>query len=76
MNNSNSNSNYLSKIYFLCGFIIIIVFMFLIIKLAGYKIPRSIVFVEDLPYSPAGKLLRQKVRDLYGSAEVKSGSAG
>jgi acyl-CoA synthetase (AMP-forming)/AMP-acid ligase II len=35
-------------------------------KLAGYKIPRSVVFVEELPFSPAGKLLRQKVREQYG----------
>jgi acyl-CoA synthetase (AMP-forming)/AMP-acid ligase II len=37
-------------------------------KLAGYKIPRTVVFVDELPFSPAGKLLRQKVRDLYGKA--------
>jgi fatty-acyl-CoA synthase len=36
-------------------------------KLAGYKIPRNIVFVDHIPFSPAGKLLRQKVRDAYGS---------
>ncbi len=34
--------------------------------LAGYKIPRSVVFIDELPYSPVGKLLRQTVRDLYG----------
>jgi len=35
-------------------------------KLAGYKIPRTVVFADELPYSPAGKMLRQKVRELYG----------
>jgi acyl-CoA synthetase (AMP-forming)/AMP-acid ligase II len=35
-------------------------------ELAGYKIPRSVVFVEQLPVSPAGKLLRQQIRELYG----------
>ena len=35
-------------------------------EMAGYKIPRSVIFVEELPYSPVGKMLRQKVRDLYG----------
>ncbi len=35
-------------------------------KLAGYKIPKTVVFTEDIPFSPAGKLLRQKVRDSYG----------
>ena len=36
-------------------------------KLAGYKIPKSIVFVDDIPFSPAGKMLRQKVRDAFGA---------
>jgi acyl-CoA synthetase (AMP-forming)/AMP-acid ligase II len=34
--------------------------------LAGYKIPRSVVFVEALPRSPVGKMLREKVREAYG----------
>ncbi len=40
-------------------------------KMAGYKIPRSIIFVDHLPYSSAGKLLRQKVRDLYSNSKEK-----
>jgi acyl-CoA synthetase (AMP-forming)/AMP-acid ligase II len=35
-------------------------------QLAGYKLPRSVVFVDELPLSPVGKVLRQKIRDLYG----------
>ncbi|MBU4317059.1 MAG: AMP-binding protein, partial [Proteobacteria bacterium] len=35
-------------------------------KLAGYKIPKSIVFVKEIPFSPAGKMLRQKVREAHG----------
>lgn len=35
-------------------------------EIAGYKIPRSVVFVDELPFSPVGKMLRQKIRDLYG----------
>jgi acyl-CoA synthetase (AMP-forming)/AMP-acid ligase II len=35
-------------------------------ELAGYKIPRSVVFVDELPCSPVGKMLRQEVRELYG----------
>jgi acyl-CoA synthetase (AMP-forming)/AMP-acid ligase II len=35
-------------------------------ELAGYKIPRTVVFVDELPRSPVGKMLRQKVRELYG----------
>jgi acyl-CoA synthetase (AMP-forming)/AMP-acid ligase II len=37
-------------------------------QMAGYKIPRSVVFVEELPRSPVGKMLRQQVRNLYGEA--------
>jgi acyl-CoA synthetase (AMP-forming)/AMP-acid ligase II len=37
-------------------------------QMAGYKIPRSVVFVQELPRSPVGKMLRQQVRDLYGEA--------
>jgi acyl-CoA synthetase (AMP-forming)/AMP-acid ligase II len=35
-------------------------------QLAGYKIPRTVVVVEELPRSPVGKMLREKVRELYG----------
>ena len=35
-------------------------------ELAGYKIPRSVVFVEALPRSPVGKMLREQVRKAYG----------
>lgn len=35
-------------------------------ELAGYKIPRSVVFVDELPRSPVGKMLREKVREAYG----------
>jgi len=38
-------------------------------KLAGYKIPRSVVFVDELPLSPVGKVLRAKIRENYGRPE-------
>ncbi len=38
-------------------------------KLAGYKIPRSVVFVDELPLSPVGKVLRAKIRETYGQPE-------
>ena len=34
-------------------------------NLAGYKVPRSIEFVDELPRSPAGKIQRGKVRKPY-----------
>ncbi len=36
-------------------------------KLAGYKVPRSVVFVDELPLSPVGKVLRAKIREMYGA---------
>jgi acyl-CoA synthetase (AMP-forming)/AMP-acid ligase II len=36
--------------------------------LAGFKRPRSIVFVDDLPRLPTGKLLRRRVREQHGAA--------
>jgi acyl-CoA synthetase (AMP-forming)/AMP-acid ligase II len=35
-------------------------------KLAGYKKPRSVVFVDDFPLSAVGKVLRSKIRELHG----------
>jgi long-chain acyl-CoA synthetase len=36
-------------------------------KLAGYKLPRSVEFVAELPRSPAGKVLKRELRARYGS---------
>lgn len=33
-------------------------------KLANYKIPRKVDFVDSLPLSPSGKILRRKLREL------------
>jgi len=38
-------------------------------ELARYKIPRTVVFADELPHSPVGKMLRQKVRELHGSSQ-------
>ena len=35
-------------------------------RLAGFKRPRSVVFVESLPRNPMGKVLRKKLREKYG----------
>jgi len=34
-------------------------------NLAGYKIPRSYEFVSELPRNPAGKVLKNKLREKY-----------
>ena len=34
-------------------------------RLAGYKRPKAIVFVEDFPRTASGKILARKIRDQY-----------
>jgi acyl-CoA synthetase (AMP-forming)/AMP-acid ligase II len=34
-------------------------------RLAGYKKPRSVDFVNELPRDAAGKLLKRKIREPY-----------
>ena len=34
-------------------------------RLAGYKLPRSIELVEDLPHTPSGKVLKHELRRRY-----------
>jgi acyl-CoA synthetase (AMP-forming)/AMP-acid ligase II len=36
--------------------------------LAGFKLPRSVVFAAELPRLPSGKLLRRRVREEFGAA--------
>ena len=34
--------------------------------LAGFKRPKSIVFIDELPLNQMGKVLKVKLRELYG----------
>jgi long-chain acyl-CoA synthetase len=34
-------------------------------RLAGYKLPRSVEFVDDLPRNPSGKVLKRELRERY-----------
>ena len=34
-------------------------------KLARYKIPKKVIFTENLPYSPYGKVEKEKLREKY-----------
>jgi long-chain acyl-CoA synthetase len=36
-------------------------------RLAGYKLPRSIDFVADLPRTPTGKVLKRELRERYAA---------
>ena len=38
---------------------------FLAARVADYKRPRSIDFVDELPYNPSGKLLKRELRNRY-----------
>ncbi len=35
-------------------------------RLAGFKRPRSVLFVDTLPRNPMGKVLRKRLREEYG----------
>jgi acyl-CoA synthetase (AMP-forming)/AMP-acid ligase II len=37
-------------------------------KMAGYKRPKSVLFADSFPISPVGKVLRVKVREMFGKA--------
>jgi long-chain acyl-CoA synthetase len=34
-------------------------------RLAGYKVPRSVIFRSDLPREDTGKIFKRKLRDRY-----------
>ena len=44
-------------------------------KLSAYKVPSSIVFVDELPKSPIGKILRRELRDQAMSASPSTKGA-
>jgi long-chain acyl-CoA synthetase len=37
-------------------------------RLAGYKLPRSIEFVDTLPRTPSGKVLKRELRERFGAS--------
>jgi fatty-acyl-CoA synthase len=41
-------------------------------RLAGYKIPKSIDFVEALPRNPSGKILKRELRAPYWKGHDRS----
>jgi long-chain acyl-CoA synthetase len=41
-------------------------------RLAGYKLPRSVELVDDLPRNPSGKVLKRELRERYAATKVNS----
>jgi acyl-CoA synthetase (AMP-forming)/AMP-acid ligase II len=41
-------------------------------RLAGYKLPRSVEFVTELPRTPTGKVLKRELRDRYSGPSEAS----
>ena len=41
-------------------------------NLASYKKPKEVHFVDDLPYSPSGKMLKRLLREGYGGENASS----
>ena len=41
-------------------------------NLARYKVPRDVAFVEELPRTPTGKVLKRKLREQHASAVCSS----
>ena len=36
-------------------------------RLAGFKIPKHLAIVDELPKNPSGKILKRELRDAYAS---------
>ncbi len=36
-------------------------------NLARYKVPQSVVFIDEIPHNATGKVLKRELRDSYGS---------
>ena len=43
--------------------------------LAAFKVPKRILFADDLPRNTAGKLLKRELRRMYGGAAAPWGGA-
>jgi long-chain acyl-CoA synthetase len=41
-------------------------------RLAGYKLPRSVELVDDLPRNPSGKVLKRELRERHAARAGRS----
>jgi acyl-CoA synthetase (AMP-forming)/AMP-acid ligase II len=44
-------------------------------RLAGYKCPKEVVFVDSLPKTPSGKILKREIRTTLGSSRTGSANS-
>jgi acyl-CoA synthetase (AMP-forming)/AMP-acid ligase II len=44
-------------------------------RIANYKVPRKVVVVKELPMSGAGKILKNKVREMLGTDRMGKSSS-
>ena len=40
-------------------------------RIAGYKLPKSIDFVDALPRTPSGKILKRELRERYWQGQER-----
>ena len=40
-------------------------------RIAGYKLPKSVDFIETLPRNPSGKILRRELREPYWAGKER-----
>jgi acyl-CoA synthetase (AMP-forming)/AMP-acid ligase II len=40
-------------------------------RIAGYKLPKSIDFVDHLPRNPSGKILKRELREGYRRGQTR-----
>lgn len=45
-------------------------------RIANYKVPRKVVVVKELPMSGAGKILKNKVREMLGTDRMGNKAEG
>src|SRR4029078_13568617 len=45
-------------------------------NLARYKVPREVVFLDELPRNPSGKVLKRKLREISVGGDDEKASVG
>ena len=40
-------------------------------RLARFKVPKRVIFAENLPKNPSGKLLKRELREMYRTGKIR-----